>query len=91
MPPYDLWLRGRESIITWMAGAGSAAQDRGSFPVEACGGTPAFAQYRQGGVQAWALIMLDIAGDRIVNVTSYLDVATLFPRFGLPMPRGKVF
>jgi RNA polymerase sigma-70 factor (ECF subfamily) len=29
--------------------------------------------------------MLEIQGDRIMSMTSYLDVETLFPRFGLPM------
>jgi RNA polymerase sigma-70 factor (ECF subfamily) len=54
-------------------------------PVAACGGTPAFAQYRRGGAEPWALLVLDVAGDRITSMTSYLDVQTLFPRFGLPM------
>jgi RNA polymerase sigma-70 factor (ECF subfamily) len=85
MPPYDLWLRGRDSIATWMAGVGIGCTGSRLIPVQACGGTPAFAQYRQGGAQAWALIVLDIEGDRIVNVTNFLDVETLFPRFGLPM------
>jgi hypothetical protein len=29
--------------------------------------------------------MLDIEGNRIRGMTSYLDVETLFPRFRLPM------
>jgi RNA polymerase sigma-70 factor (ECF subfamily) len=85
MPPFDLWLRGRDSIAVWMAGAGIGCTGSRLIPVEACGGTPAFAQYRQGGAQAWAIIVLDIEGDRIVNVTNFLDVETLFPRFGLPL------
>jgi RNA polymerase sigma-70 factor (ECF subfamily) len=85
MPPYDLWLRGRESIIAWMAGVGIGCKGSRLIPVDACGGTPAFAQYRQGGAQAWALIVLDLEGGRIVNVTNFLDVETLFPRFGLPL------
>jgi RNA polymerase sigma-70 factor (ECF subfamily) len=85
MPPYDLWLRGRDSIATWMAGVGIGCAGSRLIPVGACGGTPAFAQYRNGGAQAWALIVLDLEGDRIANVTNFLDVETLFPRFGLPM------
>src|SRR2546423_12852632 len=85
MPPYDLWLRGRDSIITWMAGVGIGCKGSRLIPVAACGGTPASAQYRQSGAQAWALIVLDLEGDRIANVTNFLDVETLFPRFGLPL------
>jgi hypothetical protein len=29
--------------------------------------------------------MLELRDDRITSMTSYLDVETLFPRFGLPM------
>jgi RNA polymerase sigma-70 factor (ECF subfamily) len=85
MPPYDLWLRGPASITTWMVTAGIGCKGSRLIPVAACGGTPAFAQYRQGGAQAWALITLEIQGDRIANVTNFLDVETLFPRFGLPL------
>jgi RNA polymerase sigma-70 factor (ECF subfamily) len=85
MPPFDLWLRGRDSIARWMAGAGIGCTGSRLIPVQACGGTPAFAQYRQGGAQAWALITLELDGDRIANVTNFLDVETLFPRFGLPL------
>lgn len=85
MPPYDLWLRGRDSIAKWMSGVGIGCVGSRLVPVEANGGTPTFAQYRQGGAQAWALIMLELDGDRIASVTNYLDVETLFPRFGLPM------
>jgi RNA polymerase sigma-70 factor (ECF subfamily) len=85
MPPYDLWLQGHESIAKWLLGFGIGCKGSRLVPVEACGGTPAFAQYRQGGAQPWALIMLELDGNRITSMTSYLDVETLFPRFGLPM------
>jgi RNA polymerase sigma-70 factor, ECF subfamily len=85
MPPYELWLRGPESIAKWMLSFGIECKGSRLVAVEACGGTPAFAQYRQGGAQPWALIMLDVAADRIASITSYLDVEMLFPRFGLPM------
>jgi RNA polymerase sigma-70 factor (ECF subfamily) len=85
MPPYDLWLQGHESIAKWMLTFGICCKGSRLVPVEACGGTPAFAQYRQAGAQPWALIMLEVDGDRITSITSYLDVETLFPRFGVPM------
>src|SRR5829696_3958287 len=85
MPPYELWLQGHDSIATWLSTFGIGCKGSRLVPVEACGGTPAFAQYREGGAQPWALLMLELGDDRITSMTSYLDVETLFPRFGLPM------
>ena len=85
MPPYELWLRGLDSISTWLLSFGIGCRGSVLVPVDACGGTPAFAQYRRMGEWPWALILLDVQGDRITGMTSYLDVETLFPRFGLPM------
>ena len=85
MPPYELWLQGHESIAAWLLSFGLPCRGSVLLPVEACGGTPALTQYRRMGEWPWALILLDIVDDRIVGMTSYLDVETLFPRFGLPM------
>lgn len=85
MPPYRLWLQGPASIADWLLSFGIGCRGSRLVPVAACGGSPAFAQYRQGGAEPWALLMLDVRGERIAGMTSYLDVATLFPRFGLPM------
>jgi RNA polymerase sigma-70 factor, ECF subfamily len=85
MPPYELWLRGHDEISKWLLSFGIECRGSILVPVEACGGTPAFAQYRRMGEWPWALVLLDVQDDRIMNLTSYLDVETLFPRFGLPM------
>jgi len=85
MPPYDMWLRGRESISKWMLTLGSGCKGSRLVPVSACGGMPAFAQYRRGGAEPWAIIVLELREARIGGVTTYLDVETLFPRFELPM------
>jgi RNA polymerase sigma-70 factor (ECF subfamily) len=85
MPPYDLWLQGHESIAAWLSSFGMACKGSRLVPVDVCGGTPAFAQYRDGGATPWALLMLELDENRITGMTSYLDVETLFPRFGLPM------
>jgi len=85
MPPFDLWLRGHESIARWMLTHGAGCDGSRLVPVEACGGMPAFAHYRKGGAEPWALMVLDVEGDRVTSMTSFLDVETLFPRFGLPM------
>ena len=85
MPPYELWLQGHEQIAKWLLGFGIGCRGSRLVPVEACGGAPAWAQYRDGGATPWALLMLELDGDRIRGMTSYLDVETLFPRFGVPM------
>jgi len=85
MPPYELWLQGHTSISRWLQTFGSGCRGSRLVPVAACGGTPAFAQYRDGGATPWALLMLELQGDCITSMTSYLDVETLFPRFGMPL------
>jgi RNA polymerase sigma-70 factor (ECF subfamily) len=85
MPPFELWLQGHDSIAKWLLSFGIGCRGSRLVPVDACGGTPAFAQYRDGGATPWALLMIELEGDRIRSMTSYLDVETLFPRFGLPM------
>jgi RNA polymerase sigma-70 factor (ECF subfamily) len=85
MPPYELWLQGRDTIADWMLGRGAGCRGSVLVPVQACGGVPAFAQYRDGGAQPWALVVLDLDGDRISSMNYFLDTATLFPRFGVPM------
>ena len=85
MPPYDLWLQGPESVAQWFNTIGIGCKGSRLIPVEACGGMPAFAQYRDGGATPWGLILLELSGDKITSMTTFLDVETLFPRFGVPM------
>ena len=88
MPPFTLWLRGREEIRGWLTGPGAQCEGSKLVPVEACG-SPAFAQYRRdvepGTYKAWGLIIPELAGDRIAHWNSFLDTETLFPMFGLPL------
>jgi RNA polymerase sigma-70 factor (ECF subfamily) len=88
MPPYTLWLRGHHPIRSWLLGRGAGCRGSRLVPTAACG-SPAFAQYRSngpgGGFHAWALIILEIAGERIAGWNSFLDVGNLFPLFGLPL------
>jgi RNA polymerase sigma-70 factor (ECF subfamily) len=86
MPPYALWLRGHESVRRWLMGPGGGCRGSRLVPTAACG-SPAFGQYRprpEGGHAAWALIVLELSGDRIAGWNSFLDTETLFPRFDLP-------
>jgi RNA polymerase sigma-70 factor, ECF subfamily len=85
MPPYEMWLQGHESIAQWMLSFGMGCKGSVLIPVQASGGMPAFAQYRSGGAVPWAIIMLDLNDRQITGITSFLDVETLFPRFGLAM------
>ena len=84
MPPYSLWLRGEESIRGWLLGRGIECKGSRLLPVEACG-SPAFGQYRAGGAKPWSLIVLDIDDKGIAGMVHFLDVESLFPRFGLPL------
>lgn len=83
MPPFTLWLRGHDAIGAWLSGRGSGCRGSRMIPTRACG-QPAFAQYRQGGHQPFALIVLELSGDRVSAMTSFLDTASLFPMFGMP-------
>jgi RNA polymerase sigma-70 factor, ECF subfamily len=87
MPPYTLWLSGPAVIGTWLLGRGAGCRGSRLLPTSACG-SPAFAQYRPapaGGHRAWALIVLELRGERVARMNSFLDVETLFPRFELPL------
>jgi len=83
MPPYTLWLSGHDAIRTWLLGRGAGCRGSRLVPLAACG-SPAFGHYRDCGATPWALIVLELAEDRIASMTSFLDTAELFPRFGLP-------
>lgn len=98
MPPYTLWLRGKEAVRSWMLGRGCGC--RGSRLVRtAASGLPAFGQYRVSttgpGYSAWSLIVLELDAQdgSICALNHFLDTASLFPRFGLPLtlpPDGDV-
>jgi RNA polymerase sigma-70 factor, ECF subfamily len=86
MPPYTLWLRGAQTIGTWLLGRGAGCRGSRLLPTRASGG-PSFGQYRPsagGGHEPWALIVLELEGNRIASWNSFLDTQKLFPLFGLP-------
>lgn len=87
MPPYTLWLQGRDVLRAWMAGRGAGCQGSRLLPVEACA-SAAFAQYRaapQGGHRAWALVLVEAREERVSRLTYFLETEAFFPRFGLPL------
>src|SRR6187551_3523655 len=89
MPPFDLWLSGRDDILTWWYGPGIGCRGSRVIPTTAANGSPAFGQYKPAasgdGYEPWALQVLEIADGRIVEFTFFLDTERLFPLFGLPM------
>jgi RNA polymerase sigma-70 factor (ECF subfamily) len=89
MPPFDLWLRGRDDIFTWWLGPGIGCKGSRVVPTIAANGSPAFGQYKPAesgdGYEPWALQVLELRDGRIGELTFFLDTATLFPLFGLPL------
>jgi RNA polymerase sigma-70 factor, ECF subfamily len=89
MPPYDLWLRGRDDIFAWWWGPGMACKGSRVLPTQTANGSPAFGQYKPSetgsGYEPWALQVLELSGGRIAELTFFLDTKTLFPLFGLPL------
>jgi len=87
MPPFSLWLTGREDIFTWWWGPGIGCKGSRVVPAGSANGSPAFGQYKpspDGGYEPWALQVLEIEDGRIVELTFFLDTQRLFPLFGLP-------
>ncbi len=89
MPPFELWLQTHDDIRAWCLGPGIACDGSKLVPV-AANGSPAFAQYKpdpDGGFAAWSLQVLDVDpdGQQLRGVIFFLDVASYYPMFGLPL------
>ncbi len=85
MPPYAMWLQGRDDVLHWYFGAGIGCRGSHLLAGEA-NGCPAFAQYRvdpAGGHTPWALQVIELRGDRIEAIHAFLDTEA-FERFGFP-------
>jgi RNA polymerase sigma-70 factor, ECF subfamily len=87
MPPYSLWLQGRDDIFTWWFGPGIGCKGSRLVPVGLANGMPAWGQYKpalDGGYEPWSVIVPEVSEGRIVELTFFLDTERLFPLFGLP-------
>jgi RNA polymerase sigma-70 factor (ECF subfamily) len=88
MPPFDLWLRGRDDILSWWVGPGAGCRGSRVIPVTNANASPAFGQYKPSttgdGYDPWALQVLELSAGGIVEFTFFLDTERLFPLFGLP-------
>ena len=87
MPPFEMWLRGRDDIGAWMLGPGHGCEGSRCL-VTTANGSPAVAQWRPGGAGGhtpWALHVLEVEGGRIRHISSFLEFdSDLFARLGLP-------
>jgi RNA polymerase sigma-70 factor, ECF subfamily len=85
MPPYALWLQGRDEMGKWYLGQGIGYKGSRLLPT-AANGCPAFASYRPQGSGAWepfALQVIETLDGRISAIHNFL-YPELFPAFGLP-------
>jgi RNA polymerase sigma-70 factor (ECF subfamily) len=88
MPPYDMWLLGRDDMMAWWFGPGIGCQGSRVIPTISANGMPTFGQYKPSpneGHDPWALQVVDLSDGRIAEITFFLDTARLFPLFNLPM------
>ena len=88
MPPFDMWLSGREDVLKWWFGPGIGCRGSRVIPVESANGSIAFGQYKPSdtgsGYDPWALQVLEFTDGKIVDITFFLSTERLFPLWGLP-------
>jgi RNA polymerase sigma-70 factor, ECF subfamily len=88
MPPYDLWLHGRDDIFTWFLGPGAGCRGSRLIPVQAAQGAMAWGQYKPSesshGYDPWSLHIVELGEHGVAELTYFLDTERLFPLFGLP-------
>ncbi len=88
MPPFDMWLRGRDDIFAWWWGPGIGCKGSRVIPAGFANGSPAYAQYKpspDGGYEPWALQVVEVRDGKIGEITFFLETETLFPLFGMPL------
>jgi RNA polymerase sigma-70 factor (ECF subfamily) len=88
MPPYDLWLAGRDDVLAWWFGPGIGCRGSRLVPTARANGSVAFGQYKPSpsgsGYEPWALQVLEMGEKGIAEFTFFLDTERVFPLFGLP-------
>lgn len=88
MPPYELWLTGRDDIFSFWQGPGAGCRGSRVIPTQTANGMPAFAQYKPSeggsGYDPWALQVIELRDGKIGEFTFFLSTDTIFPLFGMP-------
>jgi RNA polymerase sigma-70 factor (ECF subfamily) len=85
MPPFELWLQGREHVAAWYTGTGIGCKGARLVRTQA-NGRPAYGNYRVAGPGEWqlfAIVIIDVVDDRIVAFHNFL-YPHLAEHFGLP-------
>jgi RNA polymerase sigma-70 factor (ECF subfamily) len=84
MPPFRLWVRGRQQIHDFMRGTGAKCEGSRLLVTRANGG-PAVAVYNpsEDGYAPWAIVVLEMSGGAITGLHHFL-YPELFAEFGLP-------
>ena len=89
MPPYDMWLEGRDDILAWWYGPGIGCRGSRLLPTTGANGSVAFGQYKPSvtgdGFDPWALQVIEFDNDKVARITFFLDTERLFPLFDLPL------
>lgn len=92
MPPYSLWIQGREAIGSFLERMAFAGKVPGQFRMVTtrANGAPAFALYQReeaGRYSLVALHILTLVNEKIAQIDDFLAVNTpLFSRLHLPFP-----
>ncbi|MBV9099534.1 MAG: sigma-70 family RNA polymerase sigma factor [Candidatus Dormibacteraeota bacterium] len=87
MPPYDMWLSGRDDIFAWWWGPGIGCKGSRLLPAPKANGSVAYGQYKpspSSGYDPWALQVIEVEDGSITQLTFFLDTKRFFPLFGLP-------
>jgi RNA polymerase sigma-70 factor (ECF subfamily) len=86
MPPYAMWLRGRDELRGWYLGYGIGCRGSRLLPAEVSG-SPAFAHYKPGGpggrLDPWSIQVLEIRDGAIGHIHHFVNTR-LFERYGFP-------
>jgi RNA polymerase sigma-70 factor, ECF subfamily len=92
MPPYDMWLAGRDDIFAWWLGPGIGCRGSRMLPAPNANGTVAFGQYKPSetgsGYDPWALQVIELRDGGIAEFTFFLEPERLLALFGLPPRLG---
>ena len=88
MPPYDMWIDGRDDLLKFFYGPGIGCRGSRLVPTAPANGTIAFGQYKPNasgdGYEPWALQVVDVGDNGVAELTFFLDTERLFPLFDLP-------